>query len=443
MLSKRFVLVAIAAAALFFSVSCSKQKHPGFELVDDVYVQFHFRSESGISPQIADYVTVDLIYRLPDTVLFNSVDFGDPMVFPVIEPTFKGDLYAGLRLLQLGDSATFVFPADSFFIITAGYPALPDYVKKGSDMFFDVKLQNIQTPEQVAEEQRLLFKALRQDEVNSIAAYIAEKGITQAPTSSGLYVIQEKRGSGRLPVEGDMLRLHFSISLLNGEVLFTTDGMEPLEVEFGSDFDTKGFHEGIAFLRKGGMVKLIVPSDLAYDSIGIPQMLPPFTTLVYDLELIDLVTAAQLERERQEKAQAESRKAEQARKNEPGLIKKYLADHQYPDTPLPSGLYYFETEKGEGPKPEAGDLVEVHYTLYNIHGIPLQSSKEFGQTFEFQVGTGQVIRGWDEGLLLMNEGGKARFVIPSNLAYSDTSRGEDIPAYSPLVFDVELISVRK
>jgi peptidylprolyl isomerase len=79
--------------------------------------------------------------------------------------------------------------------------------------------------------------------------------------------------------------------------------------------------------------------------------------------------------------------------------------------------------------------------LYNIDGKKLQSSLDGGEAFSFELGKGQVIQGWEEGIALMKAGGKATFILPSSLAYGAIARGEDIPAYSPLVFDVELLEV--
>jgi len=104
-------------------------------------------------------------------------------------------------------------------------------------------------------------------------------------------------------------------------------------------------------------------------------------------------------------------------------------------------LYYIEKEAGTGAQAESGKTVKVHYTLYNIEGQKLQSSLDGGQAFSFELGKGQVIQGWDEGIALMKAGGKATLLLPSNLAYGSVARGEDIPAYSPLVFDVELLEV--
>jgi FKBP-type peptidyl-prolyl cis-trans isomerase FkpA len=439
----RKLLLVSLSVTLFISISCNKQKHADFEQVDGVLVKYHLKSDLDKKPLLSEFVTVEMIYRLPDTVLFNSKDEGEePLVFPMIEPTFEGDLYAGLRFLHVGDSVTFIFPADSFFMVTAGYPELPDFVKPGSDMYFDVKLLKIQTSEEMSAEQRKLFNEMRAQEKLEIEAYIEANNIAVDAKSSGLYVVEEKWGTGRLPRKGDMLRLHFTIEKLDGTQLFSSFGNDPIDVEFGSEFETKGFSEGIGYLRKGGETKLIVPSYLAYDSMGVPQVLPPFTPLIYNLELLDILSLEQVEKERLEKVEAEEAAAEQARINEPLLIEHYMSDQKIDVEPLASGLYYIEQVAGECEAPVEGSTVEVHYTLYNIFGIPLQSSKEIGQTFEFQLGDGQVIRGWEEGILLMRAGGKARLIIPSKLAYGSSKRGNDITPYSPLVFDVELVSVK-
>lgn len=443
MLNFKNILLLLLSVSFFLTFSCSKQKHAGFEQIDGVYVKYHEKSELDKKPTLSEFVTVEMVYRLPDTVLFNSKDVGEePLVFPMIEPTFEGDLYAGLRFLHIGDSVTFVFPADSFFMITAGYPELPDFVKPGSDMYFDVKLLNIQTSVEIAAEQRLLFSEMRAQEKREIAAYLDANNLSIEAKASGLYVVEEKRGTGRLPKIGDMLRLHFTIEKLDGTQLFTSYAMDPIDVEYGSEFETKGFSEGIGYLRKAGKTKLIVPSHLAYDSIGVPQVLPPFSTLVYQLELMDILSLEQVEKERLEKVKSETDAAEQARLNEPMLIEYYINDQKIDTEPLASGLYYIEQEPGYGEAPSEGSTVEVHYTLYNIFGIPLQSSKEMGQTFEFKVGVGQVIRGWEEGIMLMRTGGKSRLIIPSNLAYGASKRGNDITPYSPLVFDIELVAVK-
>lgn len=439
---QRFQYITFVASllGLLTVLSCDRNSYIGYEEIDGLYVKYHHRAEPGVSAGLNDWVTVHMRYRLDDTVLFNSHDFGEPMTFPMIFPTFQNDLYTGLSHLHIGDSVSFVMPADSFFMKTAGMHPLPDYVVPGSDIIFDVKLIDIQDTDAYAAAKRAALEEMRQDEKIQLAEYLEQNNIDIEPRPSGLYVDILEKGSGRLPQTGDILRLHFSIELLDGMKLYSTyDRNEPMDVEYGTQFDTEGFSEGIGYLREGGKARLILPSHLAFDSVGIDQVLPPFTPLIYEVELTAIMSAEQLRKEEEERQRIVQQQKEEARLREPQLIRDYLEKNQYVLEPLPSGLYFIEEEVGEGAPVDSGTVVSVHYVLYTIDGQQIQSSREMGQAYEVRVGTGQVIAAWDEGLQLMREGGKARFVVPSHLAYGDTQRGVDIPPYSPLVFDVELL----
>lgn len=106
-----------------------------------------------------------------------------------------------------------------------------------------------------------------------------------------------------------------------------------------------------------------------------------------------------------------------------------------------SGLRYKIIQKGNGAKAEAGMLVSVHYEGSLVNGTVFDSSYKRKEPIDFQVGVGQVIPGWDEGICLLNVGDKARFVIPSNLGYGSAGAGGVIPPDAILIFDVELMKV--
>ncbi len=106
-----------------------------------------------------------------------------------------------------------------------------------------------------------------------------------------------------------------------------------------------------------------------------------------------------------------------------------------------SGLVYKHLKEGTGATPGAEDTVEVHYHGTLQDGTVFDSSVERGQTISFPLN--RVIKGWTEGLQLMKEGGKARFVIPSDLAYGDTGAPPKIPGGATLIFEVELFKVTK
>ncbi|MFK5879445.1 MAG: peptidylprolyl isomerase [Flavobacteriaceae bacterium] len=107
-----------------------------------------------------------------------------------------------------------------------------------------------------------------------------------------------------------------------------------------------------------------------------------------------------------------------------------------------SGLRYTILQKGDGKQASKGDMVSVHYKGQLLDGTVFDSSYKRKQPIDFNVGLGQVIKGWDEGILLLNVGDKARFVIPSDLAYGSSGAGGVIPPNAPLIFDVELVAIK-
>lgn len=107
----------------------------------------------------------------------------------------------------------------------------------------------------------------------------------------------------------------------------------------------------------------------------------------------------------------------------------------------PSGLKYVEEKEGAGKEAKVGDKVSVHYTGRLKNGKKFDSSRDRGQPFEFNLGAGMVIKGWDEGIQGMKVGGKRKLIIPPELGYGARGAGRVIPPNAELTFDVELLEV--
>ena len=107
-----------------------------------------------------------------------------------------------------------------------------------------------------------------------------------------------------------------------------------------------------------------------------------------------------------------------------------------------SGLKYIDLVEGNGPAPEAEKDVTVHYSGYLANGTKFDSSVDRNEALAFQIGVGQVIKGWDEGVMSMKAGGKRKLIIPPQLGYGERGAPPVIPPNAELIFDMELLEVK-
>ena len=446
-LKKILLLTIVMATVSALMISCNMGSYPGFKKTKTgvYYKIYKDDNDDTTSVRTGSIVTLYLKYGLKDSALFDSKDVPRPVMLPVTEPQYEGDFYECLKLMKQGDSATFVLKAGPLFTKTFGQPSVPAFLTDESDIYFDVKVRKVQTQEEIDRETEVRNMELEKEEMIKLEEYVRNNQITAQPSSSGVYYIETKKGSGKSPLKDGYASAHYTVFLLGGDRLFsTTDRGEPVEFKIDSPFENAGFMEIIGMMREGGKANAIVPSSMAFGAQGAGGIVPPFSTLYYDIELIKVMTGDEFDRKQAEKDAKKQAENAQKEKDEASIIQKYLKDNNIvPTTTLPSGLIYVEKQAGTGPKPLDGKKVKVHYTGKLLDGTKFDSSVDRGEPFEFALGRRAVIEGWDQGIALMNEGGKATLIIPSKLAYKDRGAGNTIPPYSPLVFDVELIETEK
>ncbi|MEI6747620.1 MAG: FKBP-type peptidyl-prolyl cis-trans isomerase [Bacteroidales bacterium] len=437
---------AIVAVSLFF-IACNS-KYPGFTKTDSgIYYKFYTENKDSLKPVEGNLMTLKIRWRTKvnekDSVLYDSKDNKKDFIVPLTKPGYKGDLYEALAMVHKGDSVTFVIKADSFYIKTARYPEVPKIIDSTTMLYFDIKVVNIESTEQIEKARKAEAAILQKAEPEKLNKYLAANNITTKPLPSGLYFTETKAGTGKSIAKGDMVKLNFSVSLIEGKELFSTiQNGGPMPVEFGKPFENKGLEEAVGLMKKGGKAKVIVPSSLAFGEQGRGQMVAPYSTLLYDVEVVDVTTKAQYDKEKAVAQKKVEQDAAKAKTEETGMLQKYLKDNNITAKPLASGLYYIEVKKGSGAKAVKGKSVSVHYTGRLLNGTVFDSSVDKKKPLDFVLGQGQVIPGWDEGVALMQVGGKAKLIVPSKLGYGSQAMGDNIPAYSTLVFDVELLGVK-
>lgn len=124
------------------------------------------------------------------------------------------------------------------------------------------------------------------------------------------------------------------------------------------------------------------------------------------------------------------------------LISKRTGGPSGQEVTTASGLKYVDIVEGTGASPTTGQLISVHYTGTLQNGTKFDSSVDRGRPYEFRIGTGSVIKGWDEGLMNMKVGGKRKLIIPPSLGYGPRGNPPNIPGNSTLLFDVELMGIK-
>lgn len=264
---------------------------------------------------------------------------------------------------------------------------------------------------------------------------------------NGLYYQFFSQNEGELPQVGDLIELKICCMINDTTPLIpnTQNMMKLQEPAFPGDLN-----EGLAMMHKGDSASFIVNTDSTFKYMFMQPTLPAefnsTDVMRFEIKVVDFmpekvyaqnfandvknrnaVRITQLQNDHPEETANAAKE-----------LAEYLANNKIEAVPTETGLYYVVTEPGNGEKPEVGKPVTMHYTGKLLNGTVFDSSVERDQPFQFVLGVGQVIPGWDEGVQLMSKGEKGLLYIPYYLAYGERDMG-DIPPFSNLIFEVELI----
>lgn len=262
-----------------------------------------------------------------------------------------------------------------------------------------------------------------------------KSGGTFKTSENGLEYKFIKQASADTPKAklGDYITVDLKYTTPGDSVLFSTwRNKKPLKFTFSESLFRGALTEGLEMMSAGDSANFLVSAEKLY-----PNNLPPFLKagdkLIYTVAMQKIQSKAQKEQEEKQASAAQLG-------IDDGIIQKYIEDNGIKNvTKTASGLYVVTEKAGGSEKPKAGQNVKVHYTGYLLSGKKFDSSVDRGQPFEFPIGQGRVIKGWDEGIPLFGKGGKGTLLIPSPLGYGTRGAGRDIPANSVLKFDIELI----
>ncbi len=250
-------------------------------------------------------------------------------------------------------------------------------------------------------------------------------------TESGLQYVVLEKGDGASPTQDGFVTIHYRGKFIDGTEFDSSHSRgEPATFPVGRVIP--GFTEALLLMQEGDTFEVTIPSDLAYGEDGAGGgVIPGNSTLIFELELLETLTAEELETLQQRRidaAKAEGVEFLERNKSNEGV------------QVTESGLQYRIIEEGSGKSPTETSQVTVNYSGKLTNGDEFDSSYRRGEPASFPLNG--VIRGWTEGLQLMKEGAKYEFFIPYELGYGERGTGSgSIPPYATLIFVVELISV--
>ncbi len=264
----------------FMLFGCNPYK--GYEKTESgLYYTFYTQNPSGIMPKNDDVVSITMEIRTED----DSVIFPVKTMSTLMQPSkFQADVFEAIAMMHEGDSASFIINAKKYFN-AYNYGNQPDFINDETMLWFTISILHIESK---AEYESKNMQRIIEEEKQLIATYVNENNITVQPTASGLYYIEKKKGKGASPVNGKTCMVHYKGMLLDGTVFDTSEGREPFSFPMGQNYVIKGWEEGISLMKKGGKALFIIPSSIGYGDKGAGDMIPPFSPLLFEVELLDV-----------------------------------------------------------------------------------------------------------------------------------------------------------
>lgn len=269
---------------LILLVSCKNETK--FEETDNG-LRYYFveKHNNAKQPELGCGLVINIQVIWNDSVLFDTRKISSNYRIE-LKPKSNGTIYEGLAMMHVGDSAIFEIDAFNFYHISADFPT-PTCLHKGDKITFYVKLLDFLTPEDIIKENKRINQKKLENEIFLLNDYIRANNISQKPIENGLYYIEQKKGTGKKPQFGDSVTIHYEAKLINNMTFDSSiKNNTPYSFIFTDSTNIKGFIQGIELMKQGGVATLIIPSSLAFGAKGAGKIIPPYSTIIFEIHLL-------------------------------------------------------------------------------------------------------------------------------------------------------------
>jgi FKBP-type peptidyl-prolyl cis-trans isomerase FkpA len=286
--SKILILALIALIAIG-TTGCSKYRGYKKDKKTGFYYKVINQDKKAAQPVDGDFVEFVFTVKTEDSVIFENRHNQDQ----IHESIFKGDFYDALKFMHETDSISFILNGDSIYKHYMGEQVYPFGEKP---LYVNIKLLKI-TPKEEYEKQKIemrnkfekIIDGYKLEEDSLLADYIKKSNIKVKPTESGLFFIKTASGKGKKIEKGSTVDVHVKLFSLDGQLLQSSyENKKPITVHAGQGEVLPGWDEAMLMMRGGDKAKLILPSQIAFGRYGIEQQIPPCTTFIIEIEIVNV-----------------------------------------------------------------------------------------------------------------------------------------------------------
>jgi FKBP-type peptidyl-prolyl cis-trans isomerase len=446
---KKQSLLGLLAIAVLLVVNACKKGQEDFKTTEDgLKYKYIVNSDTGEVAGEGGYLELHIVVEThldsanKDTTLSSSYTSGYGINKMLVgKPTYKGCINGGFAMLKAGDSVVFKVLADSLYQKTFRQP-VPPFLTGKEEIVITTKVMVSENKESFdqrqKEEQEKNAKAqqeLLEKEQKELKAAAEKMGYADKLelSPSGLYYVKLKETNGKTAKTGDIGSFFYKGMYLDGSVFDENYGKEPFPVSIGRGGAIAGWMEVVDKIKVGEKWMLFIPSSLAYGERGSGKI-GPNTPLIFEMELSEVKTAEQAQKEQ------EARMKKLAKEEETS-IKKYIQGKNFKKD-SERDIYYSIANEGVGNTPDYGDNLRVVLKSYDLKGNPIKEFSMENPPIEGPLNRNTFPAAMETAILKLKKGGLIKVVTPSR-HFQGEQGGGPVPPHTPVYFELELKDVTK